>query len=305
MKSVQKKQKFYTTKHTKFTKKYTGVAFVFFVLFVVKFGSDPGLLRAFAEQAKPGMKQPATKMQNSAPLDSLYRQGMVAFEQQDWLRALIKFERVQQVQPNYREVGKMVELSRAKLLKQAKGDDPGIAIGNNAIVAVVVGISLLGLFCWLPANRARLHRLFGNYAGAAMIYEGLVVRKPSRMKLYPPLAEAYLRLNRRDATAIRIYKRVLELNLPTSLRAELHNIVTGFNLEETQTKWHVNQVLDSRLEKKLTQSLGASQPPRPAPDENSKTPRQPRKSVKEKKLFADHGYAGGLFLNGKLKIEKY
>lgn len=261
--------------------------------------------RLDAQNARSDKKQPARKVQNSTPLDLLYRQGMVAFEQQDWMQALIKFERVQLAQPDYREVTKLVELSRAQLLKQAKGGGSGIAIGNNAILAVVVGVSLLGLFSWLPANRARLHRLFGNYAGAAMIYEGLVVRKPSRMKLYPPLAEAYLRLNRRDATAMRIYKRVLELNLPTSLRAELHNLVTRYNLDEMQTKWHVNEVLDSRLEKELAKRSDSFQQPKPSPVENSKTPRRPRKPANEKALFADHGYAGGLFLNGKLQIEKY
>jgi tetratricopeptide (TPR) repeat protein len=261
--------------------------------------------RLDAQSTGPGLKQPTTKIQNSTPVDLLYRQGMAAFEQQDWMQALIKFERVQLAQPNYRDTGKLVALSRANLLQQAPGAGAGIAIGNSAVPIVIVGVSLLGLLSWLPANRAHFHRLFGNYAGAAMIYERLVVRKPSRMKLYPALAEAYLRLNRRDATAMRIYKRVLELNLPTALRAELHNLVTGYNLDEMQTKWHVNEVLDSRLEKKLPQGLGAVTQPKPSPVENPQPPRRPRKPAKGKKLFADFGYAGGLFLNGKLQIEKY
>lgn len=278
--------------------KITGTAVILLAL---------GLLQAprlGAQNAGPAMMKPAATRQKATPLDSLYRQAMAAVERQDWMRALIALERVQLVQPDYREAEKFVALSRANLLKQAKAADSGIAISGSHVLVVVVGVSLLGFLFSLPTNRARLHRLFGNYAGAALIYERLVVHKPSRMKLYPPLAEAYLRLDRRDATAMRIYKRVLELNLPTPLRAELHNVVTGYNLDEVQTRWHVNEVLDSRLKKKLAPRLDSYHQPKPSPAENSKTSRRPRKPAKEKVFFADYGYAGGLFLNGKSKIEK-
>jgi len=255
-----------------------------------------------AQKARPAMTPPATSKPTPAQLDLLYRQATAAFERQDWMEALIKFERLQLLQANYREVNKLADLSRANLLKKAKADGAGMAITGIGVILVVVGVSVLGFVVWFPANRARLHRLFGNYAGAALIYERLVFRKPSRMKLYPPLAQAYLRLNRRDAPAMRIYKRVLELNLPTPLRAELHNLVTGYNLDEMQTRWHVNEVLDSRLERKLSKSLGAFAPPKPLTPENPKSPRRLRKPAKKEALFADSGYAGSPAPDGKFKI---
>lgn len=241
-------------------------------------------------------------------LDLLYRQGLAAFEQQDWIQALIKFERVQLMQPNYLKTEKFIAESRTNLLRKAKAAGSNFSFSLVEVLLGVGGLALLGFVLWLPTNRARLHRLLGNHAGAALIYERLVARKPSRMKLYPPLAEAYLRLDRRDATAIRIYKRVLELNLPTSLRAELHNIVTGYNLDEVQTRWHVKEVVDSRLEKNLTKRLAVYRSPKqvlPVTSNPPQSPRRSRKPAKEKGMLADYGYAGGLLMNGKIKIEKY
>jgi len=252
--------------------------------------------------AKPASKQPASRAQNSAPLDLLYREALTAVECQDWMQALIKLERIQFLRPDYRDVANLLAVSRARLLQQAQAAGSGAAFNGVELALLAAGASLLALLFWLPVNRARLHRWLGNHARAAMIYEHLVFRKPSRTKFYVPLAEAYLRLNRRDATAMRIYKRVLELNLATALRAELHNLVTGYNLDEMQTKWHVHQVLDARLEKNLTRRLETPPPAKPLVPENSK--RAPKPEKKEE-ILADYGYTGGLFCNGKLQIEKY
>jgi len=261
------------------------------------------LLRA--QSASPNNTPPAPNAQNVAPVDLLYRQGLAAFEQQDWMQALIKFERLQSMQANYLETEKFIGLSRAKLLKKAKAADSNFSFSLVEVLLGVGGLAVLGFVLWLPTNRARLHRLFGNHASAALIYGRLVAHKPSRMKLYPPLAEAYLRLDRRDATAMRIYKRVLELNLSTSLRAELHNIVTRYNLDEVQTRWHVKEVVDSRLEKNLTKRLAAYRSPKPSDHKPSSSPRRPRKAAKDKDRPADYGYPGGLLINGKIKIKKY
>ena len=267
--------------------------------------SAPGLN---AQADRSTRKAPAANVQNAAQLDLLYQQGLAAIEQQDWMQALIKLERVQVLQPNYLQTANLIAAARANLLKQAKASDSNLSLSLNGVLFGVGGFALLGIVLWLPTYRARLYRLLGKHTRAALIYERLVARKPSRMKLYPPLAEAYLRLDRRDATAIRIYKRVLELNLPTSLRAELHNIVTGYNLDEVQTRWHVKEVVDSRLEKNLTKRLAEFRSPQQAPAATSKpssSPRRPRKPAKGKGVLADYGYAGNLAMNGKIKIEKY
>ena len=267
--------------------------------------SAPGLN---AQADRPTRKAPAANAPNAAQLDLLYQQGLAAIEQQDWMQALIKLERVQVLQPNYLQTTNLIAEARTNLLKQAQATDSNFSFSLESVLFSVGGFALLGVVLWLPTPRARLYRLLGKHTRAALIYERLVARKPSRMKLYPPLAEAYLRLDRRDATAIRIYKRVLELNLPTSLRAELHNIVTGYNLDEVQTRWHVKEVVDSRLEKNLTKRLAEFRSPQQAPAAASKpssSPRRPRKPAKGKGVLADYGYAGNLAMNGKIKIEKY
>lgn len=265
--------------------------------------SAPGLS---AQAGRPNKKTPVLNAPNAAQLDLLYQQGVAAVEQEDWMQALIKLERVQLLQPNYLQTATLITEARANLLKKAKAADSDFSCSLESVLFGVGGFILLGVVLWLPTHRARLYRLLGKHTRAALIYERLVARKPSRMKLYPSLAEAYLRLDRRDATAIRIYKRVLELNLPTSLRAELHNIVTGYNLDEVQTRWHVKEVVDSRLEKNLTKRLTAFRSPKTTlPGTPKPSPRRQRKPAKEKSMHADYGYASGLAMNGKIKIEKY
>jgi len=166
-------------------------------------------------------------------LDSLYQQALAAFERDDWKSAVIAFERIKFAQPNYRDLDDLAAVARVNLLRQTKGAQSPAGIDSRKIllpVIITVAVAIMGglgfgLFVVSSAGRARFYRWRGNDVAAALLYEKLIAQRPNRIKLYPALAEIYLRLKRQDATARRIFQRVLALNLPTPHRAELHAII--------------------------------------------------------------------------------
>lgn len=193
-----------------------------------------------AEPAEPAavnadsLIHPETAVAGSAKLDSLVEYALAAFERDDWKSAVIAFERIKFVQPNYHDLDDLAVMARTNLLRQtqnaaspARNDDWLISL-LMIILAVITAIGWLGfgLLAVSPAGRARLYRWRGNDVAAALLYEQMIAQKPERVELYPLLAETYLRLKRQDAMAMQIFQKVLELNLPTRYRAEFHAMIT-------------------------------------------------------------------------------
>lgn len=185
----------------------------------------------------------ASTVTGGANLDSLYQQALAALEREDWKSAVITFERIKFVQPDYRHLNDLAAVARTNLLRQAKAVPlPAKTAGNKVSTAMIIGIvvagiglALLGsLFIISRTGRALFYRWRGDDISAALLYERIIAQKPDRIRAYPPLAEIYLRLNRRDATAMRIFQRVLTLNLPTRHRAEIHTIVAEQDRHENQ-----------------------------------------------------------------------
>lgn len=192
-----------------------------------------------AKQAEPvavkadSLIHPETAVAGSAKLDSLVEYALAAFERDDWKSAVIAFERIKFVQPNYHDLDDLAMMARTNLLRQApnaaspaRNDDRLISL-LMIILAVITAIGWLGfgLLAVSPAGRARLYRWRGNDVAAALLYEQMIAQKPERVELYPLLAETYLRLKRQDTMALQIFQKVLELNLPTRYRAEFHALI--------------------------------------------------------------------------------
>lgn len=180
------------------------------------------------------LNHPETGVAGSAKLDSLVESALAAFERDDWKSAVIAFERLKFVQPNYHDLDDLAVMARTNLLSQtpnavspAGNDDRLISVLVIAIAVITaIGWVGFGLLAVSPAGRARLYRWRGNDVAAALLYEQMIAQKPERVELYPLLAETYLRLKRQDAMATQIFQKVLELNLPTRYRAEFHAIIT-------------------------------------------------------------------------------
>jgi len=197
-----------------------------------------------------------TKPSPAAPakVDSIYQAGVTAFERKDWMPALVAFEKVQLLQPNYRDIVDRLAEARARI-EMAKrsdvvaeaGESGGKALYIGGALAALVLLPLIGAVVFSPAARARLHLMRGDYVAATQIYEHLLVRHPDKVKLYLALANIYLLLGRKDENAVKIYKMVLQLNLATSNRDEMSAIVAQNYLTEGRTDSDAIEVLESAL----------------------------------------------------------
>jgi tetratricopeptide (TPR) repeat protein len=190
--------------------------------------SQPPMTDSFA-----ALSSSAVSFAGEASLDSLYKIATAAFAGGDWDDAMLSFQKIRMRQANYRDVDELFAAARAKLLERSAAAEAVEVINFSRPSPLVIGgfiVAVLGFFAigfvfFSPVARARYQNRRGNHEAAALIYEGLLARRLSRLELYPALAEIYLKLDRRDEAAMKIYRRVLELNLPSSRRAELSAIV--------------------------------------------------------------------------------
>ncbi len=201
----------------------------------------------------PAMPADAASAVSPTGIDSLYRLGVVAADEKNWVQAVINLEKVRMLQPDYRDVINRLAEARANLalVSQAvyegqtgAGSNISTYVGGAAALLV---LPLLGFAMFSPAARARFQLFRGNYPAAARIYEKALTRQPKKVKLYPALASVYLTLGRNDENAIKVYKTILQLNLNTRHRDEMSTIVAQNYLIEGRTDSDAIEVLESAL----------------------------------------------------------
>jgi len=208
-----------------------------------------------------------------ALLDSLYQSAQAAMEKEDWRRAAFNLEKIQLLQPNYREVVDLLAQTRVNLASAGKPEtaaepqkdgNPNVFVGGaiaafGAFIALIV-LPFIGVILISPTARVQYHIFRGHYAEAAQIYEKLLVRRPNRKKLYPALANLYLRLGRRDEAALKIYEMALQLDLAGRNREEINSIVSNNYLTKGRTDASVIEVLENALKtERLKQNQRKSQ----------------------------------------------
>lgn len=130
-------------------------------------------------------------------------------------------------------------------LKPAHKENYAVYLGG-ALAAFVL-LPLLGVFVFSPMSRANYYLWRKNYLAATQIFEKLLTRHPQRAHLYTPLAESYLQLGRNDERALKVYKTVTQLNLPTRKRDEINSVLAQKYLAEGRTDPEVIEVLENAL----------------------------------------------------------
>jgi tetratricopeptide (TPR) repeat protein len=191
---------------------------------------------------------------SSTQLESLYQEALAAMDKEDWMQAVVTLEKLQLLQPDYRDVSTRLATARANLSTAENARFSSDSVGTDHIspylkvaLAALIAVPLLGFVAFSPAARARIHLLRGNYAAAMQIYEKILARSPDRVKLYPLLANIYLLMGRHDEHAMKIYKTILQLNLATNKREEINSIVAQNYLTEGRTDSDAISVLESAL----------------------------------------------------------
>jgi tetratricopeptide (TPR) repeat protein len=186
--------------------------------------------------------------QNSfAQTETLYQEAVVAMAQQQWLSAVVALEKLDLLQPNYRDAAGRLAEARAKLAMAAGHSSDNMWLYAGGAFCAIILFPVAAFIVFSPAMRARLHLLRGNYLAAAQLYEKILQRRPGRVKLYPLLANIYLLLGRQDEQALRIYKAILQLNIATHKRDEISTIVAQNYLTEGRTDSDAIAVLESAL----------------------------------------------------------
>ena len=186
-------------------------------------------------------------------LDSLYQQALTFMADGDLMQSVVTFEKLQLLQPGYRDVVDRLAQARAYLNVREQASSESSRHASTAYyfggaVAALIALPLLGFIVFSPSARARLHLFRGNYAAAAKIYERILERNPNRVKLYSRLANLYLLLGRNDELAMKAYKMILQLNLAARNREEINSIVAQHYLTEGRTDSDAIEVLETALQ---------------------------------------------------------
>jgi tetratricopeptide (TPR) repeat protein len=216
---------------------------------------DAASLLAQVESAKQQQAKAAAAAALSAQLDSLHQAALSDQVKGEWAQAVATLEKIQALQADYRDVAGRLAQAREKLNATASSvaAAPTPAAGRSSswyvagVLMAAIGLPLLGLIMLSPSVRARYHVMRSDYAAAVTIYERVLARHPRQTKLYPVLANLYLLLNRHDEQAMKIYKMVLQLNVPTRNREQINSIVAQNFLNEGRTDSDAIEVLENKL----------------------------------------------------------
>lgn len=185
------------------------------------------------QQAQSGLENEA----KSSQIDTYYAEAMNHYNSGDWLKAIIAFEKIQQINPNYQDVAEklaaaqnnldnpIAEATTEKYVENYKSSQK--TNSNWMLIGAALSLFLIptgiALFM-IPTTRAKLLLLQGNHQKAALIYESILMKKPDKVKLYPLLANIYLMLNRLDETARKVYDLALQMDISPQLRQRLNEL---------------------------------------------------------------------------------
>ncbi|MFQ5628680.1 MAG: tetratricopeptide repeat protein [bacterium] len=204
------------------------------------------------------MEAAAIEKRKRTQIDSLHQMADVAMQEEDWVQVVVSLgilrtlvpddekvhERLLQAQANLKKNGSMDDEE-----KEAQGMEYYLTFGGFAFALLLFPV--VGLFLFSPMARARVYLLRGNYAAAAMIYEKMIARNPGKVKLYPTLANIYMLSGRQDDNAIRVFKTVLQLNLPVQDRERIHSLLAQRYVTGEITDGDAIDVLERELQKEV------------------------------------------------------
>ncbi|MFQ5628679.1 MAG: tetratricopeptide repeat protein [bacterium] len=194
---------------------------------------------------------------NITKIDSLRQSAQAAMQKKDWGQAVASLEVLQILVPGDLEVIQQLSQARAQMQMNSSGKagveqtSMGDYLAVGGAVAAFLILPMVGLLILSPTTRARVYLLRGNYAAAYTIYEKLLARNPGNVKLYPTLANIYMLSGRQDERAMKVFKTVLQLNLPVQNRERIHSILAQQYVTGETTDGDAIDVLEKELQKEF------------------------------------------------------
>jgi len=194
---------------------------------------------------------------DSQLIQNYYQNALDLMQREEWQRAIILLEKVELINPNYKNT-EFLFVQTKKNLEMANfsdEDEPVISSNSSSVttlfLAFIGGIVILplGLFLVSPTTRAKYYFLLRRYDKAREIYEGLLSKKPNNIRMYITLANIYINENRVDEVAIRVFERAIQYN--DNLKIQLEPIVTGYYLQKSKSSDTPIKLIQGALEEEL------------------------------------------------------
>jgi len=183
--------------------------------------------------------------------DSLYAQALADAQAADFESALLKLQKIQAAQPDFRDVSALlISLSDsltisnqkliAKINQNKKNNTASFSDGQvkyiGGVVAAGMGLFLMFFIALSPTAHVKYHIFFQNLDKAIKIYEKLLSKRPERLKLYPKLAELYLLKGKTSERAIKVFEMTVRLKLFTPKFDEISAALSKHALTPKETK---------------------------------------------------------------------
>lgn len=187
------------------------------------------------------LKQAKNELENEArtkQLETYYTEGVNHFSNGEWLKAILAFEKAQQINPNFKDVSEKLQIAQSNVNRSIVADISTNSqnnqsfsqqqSGNWVMIAAILSILLVPAgvaFFAVPQTRAKWLLIQGNYQKAALIYESILLKKPNKVKLYPSLAHIYLLQNRNDDTARKVYDITLQMKISEEMKQKIDEVI--------------------------------------------------------------------------------
>lgn len=176
-----------------------------------------------------------------------YNQGLEEMAKGEYLQAIIAFEKVQMLNPNYKNVVDRLADAKAMLKKAERPSEDRKRDGVLGTIGLALGlllVPLVGIFALSPAMRARFLLLQGKYERAIKIYETILSRNPGKVRLYMTLANIYMLEKRQDDRAVKTFEMVLRLNMDTEHHDKIVAILANYYLREGRTDPEALEIME-------------------------------------------------------------
>lgn len=186
-----------------------------------------------------------------------YNQGLEEMAKGEFLPAVIAFEKVQMLNPNYKNVVERLADAKSLLKKSNQPSEERKGGGLLATIGLALGlllVPLVGIFALSPEMRARVLMLQGKYNNAIKIYESMLKRNPGKVRLYMTLANIYMLEKRQDDRAVKTFEMVLRLNMDTEHYDKIIAILANYYLREGRTDPEALEIMEKAAGKEITGS---------------------------------------------------
>jgi tetratricopeptide (TPR) repeat protein len=172
-------------------------------------------------------------------LTTFYNQGMIEFNDHNWKKAIIYFEKAQILNPDYGDTENLIAEAKSQLgnknpVQETTLIQPPHQKGKNilpitCLICSMIIIPVTIVFFLSPSIRARYYLLQGKPELARQLYEQHIAKNPKDIKAYITLTNIYLSTNHEDDSAIKAFKLTLPNDLKLKNNRKKINIINKNN----------------------------------------------------------------------------